>query len=113
MIYYELSVWNMCGRGWIFLGQCIIGHYCGCSANCWWIRKAVFTSTLSVYKVGGRSAVPLYFPLWGIRKKVGNNDLQQGALPTQNTLPWRHHSRDLWASGFYCPFSSLGTQTPA
>ncbi|MFT6952716.1 MAG: hypothetical protein ACJAUL_003890, partial [Paraglaciecola sp.] len=30
-------------------------------------------------------AVPLYYPLWGIRKKVGNNDLPQGALPTQNT----------------------------
>jgi hypothetical protein len=25
--------------------------------------------------------------LWGIRKKVGNNNLPQGALPTQNTLP--------------------------
>ena len=40
--------------------------------------------------------MPLYYPLWGIRKKVGNNDLRQGALPTQNyrdgtTVDWRNH----------------------
>ena len=34
--------------------------------------------------------MPLYHPLWGIGKKVGINDLRQGALQTQT--PYRDGS---------------------
>jgi len=37
----------------------------------------------------------------------------KNSLPTQNTLPWRYHSCDLWSDGFYRPFSRLGTQPPS
>ena len=62
------------------------------------------------------SGCAVILPATGYQKKVGNNNLRQGALLTQNTLPWRHHrwlalSYDLWALGFCYSYSDAGAQT--